>query len=85
MINFVRKIIKFQENWLYIILIMNYKYGFSYMFERVQENLEKLWCFERYMVINDYEWRILFFINIVFFLYCFFCCLMRKRGCLNRC
>lgn len=64
---------------------MNYKHGFSYTFERVQENSEKLWRFERYTVINDYEWRIPSPINIAFLPYRFFCCPMRKRGCLNIC
>lgn len=42
---------------------------FSYTFERVQENSEKLWRFERYTVINDYDWRIPSPINLVFLPY----------------
>lgn len=42
---------------------------FSYTFERVQQNAEKLWCFERYTVVNDYEWRIPSPINLVFIPY----------------
>nr|XP_034319204.1 uncharacterized protein LOC109618232 isoform X3 [Crassostrea gigas] len=38
---------------------------FSYTFERVQENSEKLWRFQRYTVINDYKWRIPSPINLL--------------------
>lgn len=31
---------------------------FSYTFERVQENSEKLWLFELYTAVIDYSWRI---------------------------
>ncbi|XP_065924094.1 transient receptor potential cation channel subfamily M member 2 isoform X3 [Magallana gigas] len=53
---------------------------FSYTFERVQENSEKLWRFERYTVINDYDWRIPSPINLIFLPYRFIvrpgiCCL----------
>nr|XP_034320574.1 transient receptor potential cation channel subfamily M member 2-like isoform X2 [Crassostrea gigas] len=58
---------------------------FSYTFERVQENSEKLWRFERYTVINDYEWRIPSPINIIFLPYRFLCCPMKKNGCLHKC
>nr|XP_034320577.1 transient receptor potential cation channel subfamily M member-like 2 [Crassostrea gigas] len=51
---------------------------FSYTFERVQQNAEKLWRFERYTVINDYDWRIPSPINLVFLPYRFGCC--RKKG-----
>lgn len=61
---------------------MNYKHGFSYTFERVQENSEKLWRFERYTVINDYEWRIPSPINLVFIPYRI-CCPNRDIGCLH--
>lgn len=43
----------------------------SYTFERVQENSEKLWRFERYTVINDYDWRIPSPINLIFLPYRF--------------
>ncbi|XP_056002332.1 uncharacterized protein LOC130049150 isoform X2 [Ostrea edulis] len=58
---------------------------FSYTFERVQENSEKLWRFERYTVINDYEWRIPSPINIIFLPYRFCCCPGRKGCCLDKC
>ncbi|XP_056002354.1 transient receptor potential cation channel subfamily M member 2-like isoform X2 [Ostrea edulis] len=58
---------------------------FSYTFERVQENSEKLWRFERYTVINDYEWRIPSPINFIFLPYRFGCCPKRKGCCLNKC
>ncbi|XP_056003652.1 transient receptor potential cation channel subfamily M member 2-like [Ostrea edulis] len=38
---------------------------FSYTFERVQENSEKLWRFQRFTVIIDYQWRIPSPINII--------------------
>ncbi|XP_056021813.1 uncharacterized protein LOC125651630 [Ostrea edulis] len=38
---------------------------FSYTFERVHENSEKLWRFHRYTVINDYVWRIPSPINLI--------------------
>ncbi|XP_056002346.1 transient receptor potential cation channel subfamily M member 2-like isoform X2 [Ostrea edulis] len=58
---------------------------FSYTFERVQENSEKLWRFERYTVINDYEWRIPSPINLLFLPYRFFCCPGREGCCLDKC
>ncbi|XP_056002358.1 transient receptor potential cation channel subfamily M member 2-like [Ostrea edulis] len=58
---------------------------FSYTFERVQENSEKLWRFERYTVINDYEWRIPSPINLVFLPYRFCCCPGREGCCLDKC
>lgn len=57
---------------------------FSYTFERVQENSEKLWRFERYTVINDYKWRIPSPINLFFIPYRF-CCPTRSNCCLQRC
>ncbi|XP_078311841.1 transient receptor potential cation channel subfamily M member 2-like isoform X5 [Crassostrea virginica] len=38
---------------------------FSYTFERVQKNSEKLWWYERYTAINDYSWRIPSPINLI--------------------
>ncbi|XP_078329891.1 transient receptor potential cation channel subfamily M member 2-like [Crassostrea virginica] len=58
---------------------------FSYTFERVQENSEKLWRFERYTVINDYDWRIPSPINIMFLPYRFLCCPTREDCCLQKC
>ncbi|XP_052693613.1 transient receptor potential cation channel subfamily M member-like 2 [Crassostrea angulata] len=58
---------------------------FSFTFERVQENSEKLWRFERYTVINDYDWRIPSPINLVFLPYRFFCCPTRDDCCLQGC
>lgn len=58
---------------------------FSYTFERVQENSEKLWRFQRYTVINDYDWRIPSPLNIVFLPYRLFCCPTRDDCCLNWC
>lgn len=58
---------------------------FSFTFERVQENSEKLWRFERYTVINDYDWRIPSPINLVFLPYRFFCCPTRDGCCLHKC
>lgn len=58
------------------------KYIFSYTFERVQENSEKLWRFERYTVINDYEWRIPSPINLVFLPYRM-CCPNRDNCCIH--
>nr|XP_034319464.1 transient receptor potential cation channel subfamily M member-like 2 [Crassostrea gigas] len=58
---------------------------FSYTFERVQENSEKLWRFERYTVINDYDWRIPSPINILFLPYRFLCCPAREECCLQQC
>lgn len=55
---------------------------FSYTFERVQENSEKLWRFERYTVINDYEWRIPSPINLVFLPYRM-CCQNRDNCCIH--
>ncbi|XP_061190896.1 transient receptor potential cation channel subfamily M member 8-like [Saccostrea echinata] len=58
---------------------------FSYTFERVQNNAEKLWRFERYTVINDYDWRIPSPINLIFLPYRFCCCPGRQGCCLHRC
>nr|XP_022311194.1 uncharacterized protein LOC111116490 [Crassostrea virginica] len=58
---------------------------FSYTFERVQENSEKLWRFERYTVINDYDWRIPSPINLIFLPYRFCCCPTREDCCLQKC
>nr|XP_022311262.1 uncharacterized protein LOC111116556 [Crassostrea virginica] len=58
---------------------------FSYTFERVQENSEKLWRFERYTVINDYDWRIPSPINTIFLPYRFLCCPTREDCCLQKC
>lgn len=58
---------------------------FSYTFERVQENSEKLWRFQRYTVINDYNWRIPSPINLIFLPYRFFCCLKRDHCHLDWC
>lgn len=58
---------------------------FSFTFERVQENSEKLWRFERYTVINDYDWRIPSPINLVFLPYRFFCCPTKEDCCLQAC
>ncbi|XP_062589311.1 transient receptor potential cation channel subfamily M member-like 2 [Saccostrea cucullata] len=58
---------------------------FSYTFERVQNNAEKLWRFERYTVINDYDWRIPSPINLIFLPYRFCCCPGRKGCCLHKC
>lgn len=48
-----------------------YKYDSSYTFERVQNDSEKLWRFERYTVINDYDWRIPSPINLLLMPYRF--------------
>ncbi|XP_078329885.1 transient receptor potential cation channel subfamily M member-like 2 [Crassostrea virginica] len=58
---------------------------FSYTFERVQDNSEKLWRFERYTVINDYDWRIPSPINLIFLPYRFCCCPTRDGCCLHQC
>ena len=40
-------------------ICLNYFFSsFSYTFERVQQNSEKLWWYERYTAVHDYEWRI---------------------------
>nr|XP_034318676.1 transient receptor potential cation channel subfamily M member 2-like [Crassostrea gigas] len=57
---------------------------FSYTFERVQENSEKLWRFERYTVINDYDWRIPSPFNLVL-LPVRVACYIRKRKCCLPC
>lgn len=58
---------------------------FSYTFERVQENSEKLWRFQRYTVINDYDWRIPSPINLLFLPYRLCCCPNRDHCCLDWC
>nr|XP_034319165.1 transient receptor potential cation channel subfamily M member-like 2 isoform X2 [Crassostrea gigas] len=58
---------------------------FSYTFERVQENSEKLWRFQRYTVINDYDWRIPSPLNIAFLPYRLLCCPTRTDCCLHWC
>lgn len=58
---------------------------FSYTFERVQENSEKLWRFQRYTVINDYDWRIPSPINLLFLPYRICCCPNRDHCCLDWC
>nr|XP_034321515.1 transient receptor potential cation channel subfamily M member 2-like [Crassostrea gigas] len=58
---------------------------FSYTFERVQENSEKLWRFERYTVINDYDWRIPSPINLVFLPYRLFRYLAKHDCCSPHC
>lgn len=57
----------------------------SYTFERVQENSEKLWRFERYTVINDYDWRIPSPINLIFLPYRICCCPAKEDCCLQKC
>ncbi|XP_048749949.2 transient receptor potential cation channel subfamily M member 2-like isoform X2 [Ostrea edulis] len=52
---------------------------FSCTFERVQENSEKLWRFQRFTVIIDYQWRIPSPINIMFFPIRFYFYLKEKR------
>nr|XP_022311635.1 transient receptor potential cation channel subfamily M member 2-like isoform X1 [Crassostrea virginica] len=39
---------------------------FSYTFERVKQNSEKLWWYERFTAINDYQWRIASPFNLIF-------------------
>uniref|UniRef100_K1QH82 Transient receptor potential cation channel subfamily M member 8 n=1 Tax=Magallana gigas TaxID=29159 RepID=K1QH82_MAGGI len=58
---------------------------FSYTFERVQNDSEKLWRFERYTVINDYKWRIPSPFNLFFMPYRCFCLPERKGCCLQKC
>lgn len=55
---------------------------FSYTFERVQKNSEKLWRFERYTVINDYGWRIPSPFNLIVH-FCRF--VFKTRKCCSRC
>lgn len=50
---------------------------FSYTFEKVQENSEKIWHFEKYRVLSDYEWRIPAPINLFFLPYRLTC---RRKG-----
>ncbi|XP_061190312.1 transient receptor potential cation channel subfamily M member 8-like [Saccostrea echinata] len=57
---------------------------FSYTFEKVQNNAEKLWKFHRYTVINDYEWRIPSPINFLFLPYRLCCCPGRKVACKDK-
>ena len=38
----------------------------SYTFERVKQNSEKLWWYERFTAINDYKWRIASPFNLIF-------------------
>ncbi|XP_062566533.1 transient receptor potential cation channel subfamily M member 2-like, partial [Saccostrea cucullata] len=58
---------------------------FSYTFERVQQNSEKLWRFHRCTVINDYEQRIPSPINLLTLPYRLCCCPRRKGGIMNKC
>lgn len=39
---------------------------FSYTFQKVQDNAEKLWSYEMYTMTNDYKWRIPSPINLIF-------------------
>lgn len=39
---------------------------FSYTFQQVQDNAEKLWSYEMYTMTNDYKWRIPSPINLIF-------------------
>ncbi|XP_062599241.1 transient receptor potential cation channel subfamily M member 4-like, partial [Saccostrea cucullata] len=55
---------------------------FSYTFGRVKSNSEKLWMFERYVVIKDFEYRKPSLINIICFLSYMISCLFQK--CKNR-
>ncbi|XP_061190927.1 transient receptor potential cation channel subfamily M member 2-like [Saccostrea echinata] len=57
---------------------------FSYTFERVQENSEKLWRFHRCTVINDYEQRLPSPFNLLTLPYRLACCPRRKGGCRNK-
>nr|XP_022311236.1 transient receptor potential cation channel subfamily M member 8-like [Crassostrea virginica] len=68
-----------------LLLVNLVKAMFSYTFERVQENSEKLWRFERYTVINDYDWRIPSPINLIFLPYRFCCCPTKEECCLQKC
>lgn len=56
---------------------------FSYTFEKVQENSEKIWHFEKYRVLSDYEWRIPAPINLFFLPYRLTC--RRKDKCRREC
>nr|XP_022311230.1 transient receptor potential cation channel subfamily M member 2-like [Crassostrea virginica] len=57
---------------------------FSYTFERVQENSEKLWWYERYTAINDYQWRIPSPINLGFIPYRIYMKCKKKGYCSQR-
>lgn len=50
------KIRKIYICYIYFYIKQFIVFCFSYIFERIKENLEKLWYFEMYMVINDFEW-----------------------------
>lgn len=77
-------IVKKNDYWDSLFLNQDY-YHFSYTFERVQENSEKLWRFQRYTVINDYDWRIPSPLNIAFLPYRLLCCPTRTDCCLHWC
>ncbi|XP_056002351.1 uncharacterized protein LOC125661865 isoform X2 [Ostrea edulis] len=57
---------------------------FSYTFERVQENSERLWRFQRYTVIIDYQWRIPSPINLLFLPYRFYIYVKKYRESCSR-
>ena len=57
---------------------------FSYTFERVQENSEKLWWYERYTAINDYQWRKPSPINLGFIPYRIYMKCKKKGYCSQR-
>lgn len=54
---------------------------FSYTFEKVQENSEKIWHFEKYTVLTDYKWRIPSPINMLCLPFRLFC---QKDNCLRK-
>nr|XP_022311261.1 uncharacterized protein LOC111116555 [Crassostrea virginica] len=54
---------------------------FSYTFERVQKNSEKLWWYERYTAISDYQWRIPSPLNLLFIPYRIYSACKRKSRC----
>lgn len=58
-------------------------FRFSYTFERIKENSEKVWHFEMYTVINDFEWRPL--TPYIFIYYHVFYRLRKKSKRFNRC
>lgn len=73
---------------MYLLYIFLHKtvyffFRFSYTFERIKENSEKLWHFEMYTVINDFEWRP--FTPYMFFPFHVFYRLKKKGKRFNRC